>query len=210
MVIDPGHGGEDTGLSIANNLVEKELTLTVALKLKPLLASDSQVQVLLTRGEDLNPSITDRTVFANRLKAGLFLSIHLIEQRSPNQSEVFVYQYSPLEVSKREAKTSASLDRRLVSWKEGQLRHLKKSLLLAQEVHASFYPPWQRGAQPIIGLPLAILAGIDMPAIVVEISAISKDQTESSINVEVWLNHIAENIFNGIKQYLMKMGTGSP
>jgi len=75
LVVDPGHGGRDPGAS-GNGLVEKNLTLDIAKKVRSALSSH-QVDVRLTRESDVDLSLADRVAYANNLNAGYFLSIHV-------------------------------------------------------------------------------------------------------------------------------------
>ncbi|WP_051331189.1 N-acetylmuramoyl-L-alanine amidase family protein [Aneurinibacillus terranovensis] len=76
IVVDPGHGGKDTGaVGIAGNY-EKDLTLAVALKLQADLAKNPNFNVIMTREADTYPTLQDRVDIANNDHADLFLSIH--------------------------------------------------------------------------------------------------------------------------------------
>lgn len=75
IVIDPGHGGRDPG-AVGNNLQEKDLTLDISLHIAQQLQS-YDVEVHLTRSDDIYLSLSDRVVFANNLKADLFYSVHI-------------------------------------------------------------------------------------------------------------------------------------
>ncbi|MEG6521494.1 N-acetylmuramoyl-L-alanine amidase family protein [Desulfotomaculum sp. 1211_IL3151] len=75
LVLDPGHGGQDPG-AVGNGLLEKEITLELGKKVAQRLAN-YDVTVRLTRENDTYISLTQRTAFANNLKADYFLSIHV-------------------------------------------------------------------------------------------------------------------------------------
>ncbi len=79
VVIDPGHGGQDTG-ALADvggiQVAEKDLTLALALETQRHLKLKG-IQVTLTRTTDHDVPLSARTALANRLKADLFLSIHM-------------------------------------------------------------------------------------------------------------------------------------
>jgi N-acetylmuramoyl-L-alanine amidase len=76
VVIDPGHGGENTGThSVLPHLVEKQLTLDWALRLEPLLRQQGW-QVILTRTTDVDVSLAERVSVAERVGADLFVSLH--------------------------------------------------------------------------------------------------------------------------------------
>jgi N-acetylmuramoyl-L-alanine amidase len=76
IVIDPGHGGKDSGATnVALNLQEKNLTLDVGKRLAILLRQSGH-EVILTRSTDVAVELSDRSKFANQVKADLFLSLH--------------------------------------------------------------------------------------------------------------------------------------
>ena len=76
IVIDPGHGGKNVGTSsVLDGRFEKEFTLDLAMRLKPLLEAEGW-KVYLTRTADTNVSLEDRVAFANKQNAALFISLH--------------------------------------------------------------------------------------------------------------------------------------
>ncbi|QHE63498.1 N-acetylmuramoyl-L-alanine amidase [Rossellomorea vietnamensis] len=75
IVLDPGHGGTDPGAS-ANGLQEKNLTLTIGLKVKQLLEAKYVVDVRLTRETDVLVGLSERADYANTLGASYFVSLH--------------------------------------------------------------------------------------------------------------------------------------
>ncbi|MFJ8245160.1 N-acetylmuramoyl-L-alanine amidase [Peribacillus asahii] len=76
IFIDPGHGGKDPG-AVGNGLIEKDLTLKIAERVKELLAAYENVEVKMSRTGDTYPSLSDRTNAANTWGADFFLSIHI-------------------------------------------------------------------------------------------------------------------------------------
>lgn len=77
LYLDPGHGGSDTGTT-GNGLVEKDLTLDIALRIRDLLQSQFEgVEVNMSRTTDTDVSLTERTNEANSWGADYFLSIHV-------------------------------------------------------------------------------------------------------------------------------------
>ena len=84
IVIDPGHGGDNTGThSVVNHASEKEYTLDWALRLESLLATNGW-QVVLTRTNDVDVGLTNRVAIAERANADLFISLHF-NSGSPRQ-----------------------------------------------------------------------------------------------------------------------------
>lgn len=75
VVLDPGHGGDDPGAVVGETL-EKDINLAIALLVREQLEEQEGITVLMTREQDVYPSLTDRADFANRENADLFVSIH--------------------------------------------------------------------------------------------------------------------------------------
>lgn len=77
LYLDPGHGGSDPG-AVGNGLQEKDITLSIALKIRDMLLNEYQnVTVRMSRTGDTFPSLTQRTNDANQWGADFFLSIHI-------------------------------------------------------------------------------------------------------------------------------------
>ncbi len=77
VVLDPGHGGFDEGATLFSRAIrEKDITLAVARKTQEIL-EQSDVEVRLTRSGDQELSVFERTAYANRLRARLFVSLHV-------------------------------------------------------------------------------------------------------------------------------------
>ncbi|MCS7245759.1 MAG: N-acetylmuramoyl-L-alanine amidase [candidate division WOR-3 bacterium] len=74
ILLDPGHGGSETG-ALYGNILEKEINLKTALKLKSLLEKDNYI-VILSRYEDRELTLKDRVEFTNRVMPDIFISIH--------------------------------------------------------------------------------------------------------------------------------------
>ncbi len=100
IVLDAGHGGKDPGATahpktVKNPLVEKVLTLDIALRLKSLLEK-AGFQVVMTRSDDTYVPLADRVALANSLQADAFISIHINAHPRPGEKcGVEVYYWSP-------------------------------------------------------------------------------------------------------------------
>ncbi|WP_457621069.1 N-acetylmuramoyl-L-alanine amidase [Persephonella sp.] len=90
VVIDPGHGGRDPG-AIHNGLVEKDVNLRIAKKLKSIIEKDPRFKVYLTREDDRFVSLYKRTVFAVKKRADIFISIHCNSSPTLKESGTYVY-----------------------------------------------------------------------------------------------------------------------
>lgn len=77
LVIDPGHGGHDSGAISVTGVKEKDINLATALKVKELLKGHPEVEVTLTRETDTFIGLSERAKMANKMKADAFISIHV-------------------------------------------------------------------------------------------------------------------------------------
>src|SRR5213080_749706 len=89
VVLDPGHGGQDSG-ALCGGVMEKDLTLDVARRIDRLLDAEG-VATLMTRLGDTYVSLADRAAFANRVRNCIFVSIHFNEDNKPVASGVETY-----------------------------------------------------------------------------------------------------------------------
>lgn len=106
IVIDAGHGGKDPGAIGPNGTKEKNITLAIAKKLRPILQKRLGAKVYLTRSRDKFLELDERTVLANSLGADLFISIHVNASRSRKAHGIETYFLSPAR-SKDELATAA-------------------------------------------------------------------------------------------------------
>lgn len=89
VVLDPGHGGKDSG-AMCGGVMEKDLTLDIARRVDRLLESEG-VATLMTRVGDSYVSLADRAAFGNRAKESIFVSIHFNEDNKPVATGVETY-----------------------------------------------------------------------------------------------------------------------
>jgi len=94
VVIDPGHGGDDPGAIGPSGVLEKDLTLAMARVMKKKLEATGRYRVELTRGDDRFMALRERTAFADRDDAHLFVSLHADTIAAPNVRGVSVYTLS--------------------------------------------------------------------------------------------------------------------
>lgn len=116
VVLDPGHGGEDPG-AVVGEAQEKDINLAIALLVRNQLAEQEGVVVLMTREQDVYPSLTDRADFANREKADLYVSIHANSLEDNSYAGIFTF-YHP---DKRSSRTPAETIQAAVTAASGGL-----------------------------------------------------------------------------------------
>ncbi|PIF47211.1 N-acetylmuramoyl-L-alanine amidase [Chryseobacterium sp. 52] len=93
IVIDAGHGGNDTG-SVYEKFSEKEITVNIAKEIKKLNESQDHYEVILTRDSDAYPTLQERTAMINKLNPEMVISLHVNrnpEKETSNQgTEVYI------------------------------------------------------------------------------------------------------------------------
>jgi len=109
IVLDPGHGGGETGAIGPSGTEEKEITLLLARALKSRLERRLPVRVLLTRGEDAELPLDSRTALANQNKADLFISLHLNSERGRGARGAETY-FLSLQASDARAARAAEIE----------------------------------------------------------------------------------------------------
>ena len=215
VVIDPGHGGKDPGAIGPTGLKEKDVVLKIAKRLKRILKSNIQCEVILTREDDRYLSLHERTAMANILKADLFISIHANASRKRRTSGIETYFLSPtsdkmaLRVAARENHTSIKklneLDIILADLKINS--KITESWKLAEVIHNNICLNMRRKYWGIKDLgvkraPFYVLLGADMPAVLLEVSFISNPLEEKRLRSSRYLDDLSYSIYKGIKQYL--------
>jgi N-acetylmuramoyl-L-alanine amidase len=219
IVIDPGHGGHDTGTIGPTGLEEKNVVLDVALRLAKILREETSSQVILTRSTDVFIPLEERTAIANEKGADLFISIHANSSRDRAARGIETYYMNftsdpgALAVAARENATSQE--------SVHELRDLIKKIALTEKVEESrdFAIQVQRalyrrvekatGQQKDRGVkkaPFVVLIGANMPSILAEISFLSNPRDERLLKRSEYREKIAEALAHGIIDYGQSLG----
>ena len=106
IVIDPGHGGRDSGAVGVTGILEKKITLSFAKRLKNRLKDNKRFTIILTRNNDSYLKLRQRVGYARKMKADLFISLHADYHRNKNVSGVSIYTLSE-KASDKEAEALA-------------------------------------------------------------------------------------------------------
>jgi N-acetylmuramoyl-L-alanine amidase len=215
IVIDPGHGGHDTGTVGEEGLQEKDLVLDVGRRLGKLLESRLGAEVVYTRKDDTFVPLETRTAIANHEQADLFVSIHANSSRDPSARGVETYYLnftsSPdaLEVAARENAVSEKSIH--------ELGDLVKKIALKDKVEESHefasdvQEALHRGLSSkdpgirnrgVKKAPFIVLIGANMPSILAEISFVSNPTDERKLDTPECRQRIAESLYRGIAKYV--------
>jgi N-acetylmuramoyl-L-alanine amidase len=220
IVIDPGHGGHDTGTVGPTGLEEKSLTLDVAQRLGKLIEQKLGAQVVFTRTDDTFVPLEERTAIANQAKADLFVSIHANSSDDPSARgiETFYLNLTDSEearaVAAREnALAQASIhDLQDLVQKIARNEKIDESRELATEVQAALAKRMQRASRTqknrgVKRAPFVVLLGANMPSVLIEISFISNPTDEAALKKGEQRQRVAEGLLAGITHYLESLGS---
>ena len=219
IVIDPGHGGHDTGTVGPTGLTEKDLVLDVGLRLAKLLEQETGSEVVMTRRDDTFVPLEERTAIANEKAADLFISIHANASRDSSARGIETYYLNftsnadALEVAARENATSQE--------SVHQLRDLIKQIALTEKIEESreFATQVQRemhgrlskaGARQkdrgVRKAPFVVLIGANMPSVLAEISFLTNPKDERLLKQPDYRQKIAQALYQGILRYVNNLG----
>ncbi len=215
IVIDPGHGGHDTGTIGPNGLEEKDLVLEVGRRLGKLLEARLGAEVVYTRKNDTFIPLETRTAIANQQRADLFVSIHANSSRDPAARGVETYYLNftsnpdALEVAARENAVSEKSIYELQDLvkKIALKEKIEESREFAGDVQSSLHSGLAAKSPSIRNrgvkkAPFIVLIGANMPSILAEISFVSNPTDERRLETSEYRQRIAESLYRGIAKYV--------
>ena len=219
IALDAGHGGEDSGARGAAGSLEKNITLSIARKLKKIIDDDEQLRAVLTRDDDYFVPLHGRVVKARKLKADLFVSIHADAFTNPEAKGSSVFALSERGATSASAKYLANKENESdliggVSLDDKDpmlaktLLDLSQSATINDSVKLGNFVLEQLGdindlhKSNVEQAGFAVLKSPDIPSILVETAFISNPKEEQILNNEEHQELLAKNILIGIKKYL--------
>ena len=218
IVIDPGHGGKDSGGIGMEKRKEKTAVLEIAKKVKYYLQKEGY-KVFLTRDGDYFISLQNRTHFANYKKASLFISIHcnIAPKHVTSPHGIETYFLSPTrskkairvaKIENKEIKGLNYLDQSVI------LNFLNKNRIIAsnkfgidiqgQILHSlrKYYKNIKDGG--VRPAPFWVLVGTQMPAILIETGFLTNTMEEKRLFNVLYQARLAKGIANGVRAYFLK------
>ena len=220
IVVDPGHGGGETGAIGPGGYQEKDATLEIARRIVATLPRTLACRAVLTRDSDIQLPLDDRTSIANHEKADLFLSIHANSSRSASAKGSETY-YLSLEASDKIAQEVASRENEangtsgpaagaaatgnpdldFVLWDLAQSAHLKESSEIAEAIQAELNAVSNTGSRGIKQAPFRVLVGATMPAVLVEIAFISNPEEEKRLRSAEFQQAVADAVARAVARF---------
>jgi len=212
IVLDPGHGGAETGAVGAKGTQEKNLTLALAQVVRKLLEERLPVQVATTREDDSTLSLTARSTFANQQQADLFVSLHLNSSRGSTAHGAETY-FLSLEASDERAAAAAAAENEagpsaaepdeleFILWDLAQTRHLARSQQLGRLIQEELNLALNLRDRGVKQAPFRVLMGAAMPAVLIEFGFLSNPEEEAQLSDPAYRDRLAETVVRAIARF---------
>jgi len=222
IIVDPGHGGKDSGAVRKGSAKEKDLNLVVAKHLYNYLKKQG-FAVKLTRSDDTFVTLAGRSKMANEFKADLFISVHTNAAKR-SQANGFEVYFRSDKATDKEAAEVAEFENEALQYEEthynfvdkllqslAKNEYMNESSKLAGHVRKYIYK------EPGIGIAVSqsnairqanfyVLRGVHAPAILVEMGFISSPKDRPRLNNKSVQKHMGEGIGKGVVAYLKQEG----
>ena len=173
IIIDPGHGGNDTG-AMRGSVLEKDLTLSIATKVRDELKEKGFKNVIMTRSSDTTLTLTDRVEKSNSNNADLFVSIHINSSVKTEINGIETHYY----------------------W--------DKSYELARALHNELITNISAYDRGLFKSKFYVINHTEAPAVLLELGFISNEQERYMLKSEERQTASAKAIADGIYNYLME------
>jgi N-acetylmuramoyl-L-alanine amidase len=227
VVIDPGHGGKDTGAIGENGTREKDVVLAISKNLADLINQQPGMRAVLTRNGDYFVPLRNRLKLARKGNADLFIAIHADSYFNSRASGASVYALSRRGATSEAARWLAKRDNtsELGGVDLGELEdqsYLLRSVLIDLAQTATVTDSLRLGVSILDSLdaltrlhytrveqaPFVVLKSPDIPSVLVETGFISNASEEARLRDKNFQNKIAQALLNGIRSYIKKYPPG--
>jgi N-acetylmuramoyl-L-alanine amidase len=213
VVLDAGHGGSDPGAT-ADDLLEKEITLDIGLRLRSLLVAGG-FDVVLTREGDETIALKERARVANDSRSDIFVSIHVNTIVKHTQSRGIETYYLGT-TTDPSLSALAAAENRVSGYSMADMRKLldgvyadarrDESHQLAAAVQQRLYSTLKTldpGLENwgVKRAPFIVLVATDMPAVLAEVGCISNTREAAMLKTPEYRQTIARALFDGIREY---------
>jgi len=217
IMLDPGHGGNDTGAIGKMGTREKEIALDIAKRLQIRLKKYPMFNVLMTREDDLTVPLNKRVESAIAARTDMFVSIHLNYIPSKPINIIETYYFGPPSDEKTyklaEQENAGSQyglsDFKDIIGKIGHTLRLQESKELAVSIQKKLFRNMKDEDIEVYDFgvkraPFVVLLGVDIPAVLAEVSCLSNREEEMKLNTEQHRENIASYLEAGILDYINK------
>lgn len=195
VVLDPGHGGKDAGVTGSYGAAEKDVSLALALEVKRQLGRKYDIR--LTRESDRGLSVVRRTELANSFHGDLMISFHSGGglSRDANRIALFV---------QREKKERRVDPKGEDGWDGGHRPYIAESQALASVLKRSLSILDGYEGVGYSGVPLKVATGARMPMVLVEVGNLTNPREEGRLENPDHLRRVSAAVVAGIEAFLLR------
>lgn len=219
VVLDPGHGGIDTGTRAPDGECEKDIVLAFAKRLRDTLEKSGKYRVLMTRTDDAFVALPDRVQIARQAGAALFISIHadFLPRKEGDAEGATVYTLSDTPSDPQAARVAAEENHADViagvNLKDepddvaGILLDLAQretktfSVQFAHKLVADLKTVARLNKDPVRSAGFRVLRAPDVPSVLIELGYVSNKQDLQSLNSDSWRDRTADSIASAVNDY---------
>lgn len=217
VVIDPGHGGIDSGAETADGIKEKDIVLAFALRLQELLVASGRFDVALTREDDTFLRLEERVALARTNKADLFISVHAdsFQQSEIRGASVYTRDENATDVldkvlADNENKTdiiagfampqmAPEVVDILLDLMRREMRH--QSFMAAQAIVHQLQPSVELRRFPVRQADFFVLQAPDVPSVLLELGFLSNASDMANLLQGEWQDRTADALARGVSAY---------
>ena len=217
VVIDPGHGGHDTGAVSGRGILEKNVNLGVAKELQRYLRRESDLNVVLTRQRDEYLELADRAEIANRNSGDLFISLHCNSWFNDGAHGLETFFLSPAKSdwakSVEAAENSAGGepgDVEFIVWELVQNRFISSSSQLAEVLQKDVCQDLNLNNRGVRQAGFRVLVGAYMPAVLVELGFLTNPAEEKRLGDSSYQRRMARALGDAVLEYSRQMAATVP
>jgi N-acetylmuramoyl-L-alanine amidase len=197
VLIDPAHGGEDSG-TISDKVREKDLTLSIALKIRQEAQKRPGLQIQLTRTADKGMTIAERVKAAAAMKADCLLSLHInagLGKKSAGY-EIYFPGFRPA--------ASGSGDSSSIVKDMARNKSLNDSVRIAQEIQSGLETVFPRKGRGLRDAPSPLLDGLAVPGIVIEIGFATNPEDRKKLTEPETQTAVANAVVKSLQNFVSK------
>ena len=198
IVIDPAHGGEDTGV-VSDKLREKDLTLNMALLVRQEAQKIPGLQVQLTRSADRGMTIAERVKAAGTMKADCLVSLHVNAGFGKKATGYEIY-FPGFRQAASEGGDSSPILKDMARNKS-----LNNSVRLAQEIQSGLETVFPRKGRGLRDAPSPLLDGLTIPGLVIEVGFATHPDDRKKMTELDTQQSVARALAKGLQDYFQRV-----
>ena len=213
IVLDPGHGGSETGAIGPGGSAEAQLNLLIARALRVQLERRLPVKVVMTRTDDVDVPLETRAAIANEHRADLFISLHFnssFGSRAHGAETYFLSREASDQIAAEAAaaenrltdpEEAPELDLQLILWDLAQSYHLGESQRFAKLVQEELNLTLGLRDRGVKQAPFHVLMGAKMPAVLVELGFLSNPEEEAKLESPIYRAELVDALVRAVIRF---------